>query len=238
MQKWKLAKYWNWRPCSKKVMVEILVIGLRSVPATTEEPKRVTKTDIMHSLPFDISVFIVFSIQDVDLLHVNIKMVFFAVLPAAFFTSKLTVYFPVLLYLCTGFWSVEVLWSPKFQDQEVGDPVLLSVNFTVKSDFPELDAEKAAIGDFKAFTVIWLDFVTVLLPAEFSTFKLTVYFPALLYVCVGFLVVEPFPSPKLHLQVVSEPILLSTNCTFNGALPEVTLLMKLATGDYWGMTKI
>jgi len=79
------------------------VIGLRSVPATTEEPKRVTKTDIMHSLPFDISVFIVFSIQDVDLLHVNIKMVFFAVLPAAFFTSKLTVYFPVLLYLCTGF---------------------------------------------------------------------------------------------------------------------------------------
>jgi hypothetical protein len=57
-------------------MVEILVIGLRSVPATTEEPKRVTKTDFMHSLPFDISVFIVFSIQDVDLLHVNINGLF------------------------------------------------------------------------------------------------------------------------------------------------------------------
>ena len=59
-------------------------------------------------------------------------------LPAAFFTVKLTVYFPALLYLCTGFLAVDVLLSPKLQDQEVGDPVLLSVNVTVSGAFSEI----------------------------------------------------------------------------------------------------
>jgi len=69
-------------------------------------------------------------------------------LPAAFFTVKLTVYFPALLYLCTGFRVVEVLLSPKFHDQEAGDPVLLSVNFTVRGAFPVMgNAEKEAKGE-------------------------------------------------------------------------------------------
>lgn len=66
---------------------------------------------------------------------------------AEFLTVKLTVYFPIFVYLCVGFLAVEVLESPKFQDQEVGDPVLLSVNLTVNGFFPERgDAVKAAAG--------------------------------------------------------------------------------------------
>ena len=68
-------------------------------------------------------------------------------LPAVFLTVKLTVYFPALAYLCTGFFSVEVVLSPKSQDQEVGLLVLLSANITVSDAFPERgDAEKAAAG--------------------------------------------------------------------------------------------
>jgi hypothetical protein len=44
---------------------------------------------------------------------------------------------------------VEVLLSPKFQNQEIGDPVLISFIFTVIGAFPELvDTEKATTGDF------------------------------------------------------------------------------------------
>jgi hypothetical protein len=48
-----------------------------------------------------------------------------------FFTVNVTVYFLGTLYLCMGFWTVEVVPSPKFQNQEVGDPVLLSLKFNV-----------------------------------------------------------------------------------------------------------
>ena len=63
-------------------------------------------------------------------------------LPAAFLTVRVIVYLPAFVYLCTGFWEVEVVLSPKFHDQEAGLLVLLSVNFTVNGAFPEvLDAE-------------------------------------------------------------------------------------------------
>jgi hypothetical protein len=66
------------------------------------------------------------------------------------FTVKLTVYFPVLLYTCTGFFSVEVFPSPKFQFHEVGDPVLWSVKLTVSGAFPKVgDAEKLVTGMFE-----------------------------------------------------------------------------------------
>jgi hypothetical protein len=75
--------------------------------------------------------------------------------PAALLTAKLTVYLPAFEYVCTGFFSVEDVPSPKFQFQEVGDPVLLSVNVTINGSFPGAgDAEKAATGGLKAFTVI------------------------------------------------------------------------------------
>ena len=61
-------------------------------------------------------------------------------------TVKPTVYFLDLVYVCTGFGSIEVTPSPKFQSREVGDPVLVSVNATVSGAFPEVGvAEKPAM---------------------------------------------------------------------------------------------
>jgi hypothetical protein len=76
--------------------------------------------------------------------------------PAAFFTIKLTVYFPDFVYLYTGFLSLDgVLLSPKFHDHEVGLLALLSVNVTVNGAFTLTEeAEKAETGGFKAFTTI------------------------------------------------------------------------------------
>ncbi len=60
----------------------------------------------------------------------------------------------------------------------VGVPVLLSVKVTFNGAFPEVeDAEKAATGF--AVTVIYFDFVTLLIPAALETVSVTVYFPAL-----------------------------------------------------------
>ena len=71
-------------------------------------------------------------------------------LPAAFFTVRITAYFPVGVYLCTGFLAVEVLLSPKFQDQAVGLLVLLSMNVTVRGAFPVVRvALKDAIGEIE-----------------------------------------------------------------------------------------
>jgi len=71
--------------------------------------------------------------------------------PLAFFTVSLTVYFPDLVYLCTVFLTVEVLLSPKSQDQEVGLLVLLSVNVTVSGAFPlSGETEKAGTGGFQS----------------------------------------------------------------------------------------
>jgi hypothetical protein len=53
-----------------------------------------------------------------------------------------------------------------------------------------------------------------------------------LYVYAGFLTVEVFPSPKVHFHEVGVPVLLSVNCTFRGAFPEVGDAEKSATG--WG----
>ena len=86
------------------------------------------------------------------------------------------------------------------------------------------------LGHSFLWTVIYPDIVLVLLPLAFFTVKLTVYFPALLYVCAGFLAVEYVPSPKLHFHEVGDPVLLSVNCTFNGAFPEVGDAEKAATG--------
>ena len=51
------------------------------------------------------------------------------------------------------------------------------------------------------------------------------------YICTGFLVVADVPSPKLQLHVAGEPVLVSVNAIVKGLFPEVTLLLKLATGS-------
>ena len=87
-------------------------------------------------------------------------------------------------------------------------------------------------------TVIYPDTVLVLLHLAFLTVKPTVYFPALLYVCTGFLAVEYIPSPKLYFHEVGDPVLLSVNCTFDGDFPEVDTAEKAATGAFKTVTII
>jgi hypothetical protein len=54
--------------------------------------------------------------------------------------------------MCTGFFSVEFVPSPKFQFHDVGDPMLWSVKLTLNGVFPEVgDAENT--GCARTFTV-------------------------------------------------------------------------------------
>ncbi len=69
-----------------------------------------------------------------------------------------------------------------------------------------------------------------MLPAELVTVSVTVYFPVLEYLCVGFCRVDDVPSPKFHFHAVGIPVLVSLNAMFNGAFPDVTSLVKLAIG--------
>ena len=62
--------------------------------------------------------------------------------------------------------------------------------------------------------------MTVLLPAALVTFRVTVYFPAFVYLCTGFLAVEVYLSPKFQRYDVDDPVLLSVNFTVNGTFPE------------------
>ena len=71
----------------------------------------------------------------------------------------------------------------------------------------------------------------VLLSAVFFTVKLTVYSPALLYVCTGFLAVEYVSSPKFHFHAVGVPVLMSVNVTFRGSYPYFGVPQKSATGS-------
>ena len=62
------------------------------------------------------------------------------------------------------------------------------------------------------FVTIQLEFDTFELPQPFDTVKLTVYFPASLYVCTGFtknLLFKYPPSPKSHSHEVGNPLLLN-----------------------------
>jgi hypothetical protein len=82
--------------------------------------------------------------------------------------------------------------------------------------------------------VIYPAVVLVLLPWVFLTVNETVYFPFLVYECTGFLTVEYVPSPKLHLHEMEFPVLLSVNCTLNGAFPETPSAENAATGVFSG----
>ena len=72
----------------------------------------------------------------------------------------------------------------------------------------------------------------MLLPAALVAVSLTVYFPAVEYLCVGFFAVEDVPSPKFHFQEVGDPVLLSVKETLNGAFPDVEDAENAATGIF------
>jgi hypothetical protein len=79
------------------------------------------------------------------------------------------------LYICTGFFSVELLPSPKVHLHEPGAPVLWSVKLTVRGTFPEDgDAEKLETGVFNASeTAIYPVLVNELLPFSLLTANVT-----------------------------------------------------------------
>jgi hypothetical protein len=145
------------------------------------------------------------------------------------FTVKLTVYFPVLLYTCTGFFSVEVFPSPKAHVHEAGDPVLLSVKLILSGTDPEFEeAEKVASREFE--TAMKAVLVNALLPFSLLAVNVTEYSPVLLYVCTGFLSVELFPSPKVHFHELGNPVLWSVKLTVRGTFPEIGDAEKLVAG--------
>lgn len=87
-------------------------------------------------------------------------------------------------------------------------------------------------------TVIYLLMVLVLLPAEFVTVKLTVYFPALLYACTGFFTVEEVLSPNVHIHLVGIPVLLSLKLTLADTFTDAGDAVKSATGGLRGFVTL
>jgi len=140
---------------------------------------------------------------------------------------KATVYVPALVYLCTGFFSVELVPSPKVHLYDVGDPVLRSVNKTFSGATPEVGEPENAATGLCTVTVTYRDLVTVLLPAAFDAVKITVYVPAWLYVCTGFFAVEDVPSPKSQLNVLP-PTEALLNRTANGVQSILSIKVKSA----------
>ena len=109
----------------------------------------------------------------------------------------------------------------------------LEVFYTVEDFKKEFKKEKYK-GSKKLphLTIIYLLFVAVLLPALFVTFKLTVYVPAFVYLCVGLWAVEVLLSPKFHVQDAGLLVLVSVKVTVNGAFPERVDAVKEATGVF------
>ena len=102
--------------------------------------------------------------------------------PAEFVAVKFTLYVPTVLYTWVGFCEVDVLPSPKFHNQDVGELIEVSKNDTLNPAMPLVDprALKLATGAIVGFTVMFI--VIVLDPKAFEAFSVTVYVFAALYV--------------------------------------------------------
>jgi hypothetical protein len=129
--------------------------------------------------------------------------------------------------------------SPKFQLHAVRLPVDVSVNCTVKGACPlEGLAVKLAIGGGGGGGAVVTTIVSLLLLValpESVTVSVTVKFPALVNVWVGFSVATVGePSPKFQLHAVGLPVEVSVNCTVRDACPVVGSAVKLATSGGGG----
>jgi len=67
-------------------------------------------------------------------------------------------------------------------------------------------------------------------PRPFVAVKVAVKDPVPVYVCDGEREVDVPPSPKVQLQLVGEPALVSVKFTASGAVPLVGVAVKLAVG--------
>jgi hypothetical protein len=158
-------------------------------------------------------------------------MVFWAdVEPCAFVAVNVAVYVPLAVYVCVGFWLVDVPPSPNVHAQLVGPPVLVSVNVTSNCAGPLVGlAVKDAVGWVGADdTLIVCE--TDVPPPEFVAVSVAVNVPAVVYVCVGFWLVDVPPSPNAHAQLVGPPVLVSVKLTNSEAVPLVGLAVNAAVG--------
>jgi hypothetical protein len=84
---------------------------------------------------------------------------------------------PDVVYSCEGFWAVPVLPSPKFHTQDVGDPVEVSVNWTVRGAAPLSDDAVNAATGMVGPTMMYPVRVVAFVPIEFSSVRVTEYVP-------------------------------------------------------------
>jgi hypothetical protein len=153
-------------------------------------------------------------------------------LPPEFVAVSVTVYVPSITYVCEGFCAADVLPSPNDQTHDVGVLVEESTNWTARGAFPDSTVEmKDATGFVETEpTTISPALVTVLLPPAFVEVSVTVYVPAVVYVCTGLCSVDVPPSPNDQAHDVGEFVDASRNCTLSGMFPAVAFAWNIATG--------
>lgn len=124
--------------------------------------------------------------------------------------------------------------SPKVQDQDVGVPVDVSVNWTVCPTVGDAGANaKDPVNAGGLVTVTVRD--PCFAPALLRTIRVTGYEPAAAYAWVGFCAVDAAPSPNVHCQDVAPPAVVSVNCTASPG-PGVAGLKTNVAGPVAGMT--
>ncbi len=150
--------------------------------------------------------------------------------PSPLVAVKVAVNVPVWSYVYEGDCAVDVPTpSPKSQAQLVGEPVLVSVKFTVSGAVPVIGvAVKLAVGADGWLTVIVLE--AELDPCVLVTVRVAVKVPVSVYSCEGEGEVDVPPSPKFQAQLVGEPVLVSVKFTVSGTVPEVGVAVKPAVG--------
>jgi hypothetical protein len=143
-------------------------------------------------------------------------------------TVRVTVLAPAVAKVWLGFWDVEVAPSPKLHDQDVGDPVDVSVNATAWPTFGEAGLyvkEADSVGEVTTVTTwvaLWEDEA---LPAV----KVTAYVPFDAKTWLGCWDVEVPPSLKVQDQAVGAPVDVSVNWTACPAAGEAGLKVNDAT---------
>jgi hypothetical protein len=153
--------------------------------------------------------------------------------PRALVAVSVTGKMPAAAKVCAGLWRVDrALPSPKFHDQLVGTPVVVSVNLTARGGWP-MDGVAAKEATGMAGTggvtvMIWDDAPE---PRALVASSVTVKVPAVRNVWVGLATVTAgLASPKFHEKPVGTPADVSVKVIARGAAPVVGVKMKWLTG--------
>jgi Flp pilus assembly protein TadG len=128
----------------------------------------------------------------------------------ALLAVKVTAYVPFEAKLWLGFWELEVPPSLKFQDQAVGVPIDVSVNWTA---CPAAGEAGVNVNDATTATATVTVRVVLADPVPFVAVRVTVFDPAVAKEWLGFCEVEVAPSPKFQDQAVGVPVDVSVNWT-------------------------